>query len=193
MAGAAGVCRSTTSSRPTTSASTRRRAWRTSASRRSTCSSSTSGPTSGRPTIAGSARLRALKDEGLVQRPRHQRQPLAAGQRAARARDRADRLRCRWSTTSSTRAPKTSCSRTAPEARDRHHRRVPFDEGSLTGTLTADDDLADGRLPQSLLQPREPAATLPRVDRAAARRSGRDVDAASSRCGTSWPTRPCRP
>ena len=43
--------------------------------------------------------------------------------------------------------------------------RVPFDEGSLTGTLTRGLDVARGRLAQPLLQPRAPAATLERVDR----------------------------
>ena len=37
--------------------------------------------------------------------------------------------------------------------------RVPFDEGSLTGTLTADIDVAGGGLPQHLLPAREPDAT----------------------------------
>ena len=58
VAGARRATRSTTSSPPTTSASTPRRACRTSACRRSTSSSSTSGTTSGRPTSAGSARVR---------------------------------------------------------------------------------------------------------------------------------------
>ena len=43
--------------------------------------------------------------------------------------------------------------------------RVPFDEGSLTGTLTADSTLAGRRLPQPLLHAREPAPTLERVER----------------------------
>ena len=43
--------------------------------------------------------------------------------------------------------------------------RVPFDEGTLTGTLTTETPLARGRLAQHLLRPREPrrrASTAPR-------------------------------
>ena len=160
----------------TTSANTPRRASRTSASRRSTCSSCTCGPMSGRPTIAGSARLRALKDEGLVRAHRDQRQPLAAGQCAARARERphrcgAGRLQ-RLRSESRGRAISV-----LPEASDCGHRRVPFDEGSLTGTLTRDDDLADGRLPEPLLQPRQPAGDPPPRRPSALGRAGGHVDA----------------
>ncbi len=44
--------------------------------------------------------------------------------------------------------------------------RVPFDEGGLTGTLSAGHDVSRGRLAQHLLRPREPAP-----DRAARRRA----------------------
>ena len=46
--------------------------------------------------------------------------------------------------------------------------RVPFDEGSLTGTLTADTRWPDGRLPQQLLHARR---TWPRRCRASTRSS----------------------
>ena len=64
---------------------------------------------------------------------------------------------CRSSTTSSTRTPRTSCSPICQEQDIAVIARVPFDEGSLTGTLTAETTLARGGLPQPLLPPREPA------------------------------------
>ena len=46
--------------------------------------------------------------------------------------------------------------------------RVPFDEGSLTGTLTAESTLARRGLPEHLLPPENLQPTLERVDAAAA-------------------------
>ena len=44
--------------------------------------------------------------------------------------------------------------------------RVPFDEGSLTGTLTPDITWPDGDWRNSYFTPENLAATLPRVERA---------------------------
>ena len=55
-------------------------------------------------------------------RVRHQRQPLGADQRAARARHRARSTASRWSTTSSTRRRRTSCFPYCQRARHRRHR-----------------------------------------------------------------------
>ena len=43
--------------------------------------------------------------------------------------------------------------------------RVPFDEGSLTGTLAADSKWPDGDFRNMYFNPEQLAATLPRVDR----------------------------
>jgi aryl-alcohol dehydrogenase-like predicted oxidoreductase len=43
--------------------------------------------------------------------------------------------------------------------------RVPFDEGSLTGTLTADSRWAEGDWRNIYFAPQHLAATLPRVER----------------------------
>ena len=52
--------------------------------------------------------------------------------------------------------------------------RVPYDEGSLTGTLTAGQPLAGGRLPEHLLRPGEPGADRGPGRGAAEGRAGRD-------------------
>ena len=124
---------------------------RTSASRRSTCSSSTSGATRG-PTDEGWQRaVDDLKREGLDPRVRHQRQPLGADQRAARARDRPDRQRAGGLQHLRPGAGGRAASRTASAHDIAVIARVPFDEGSLTGTLTTDIDVARGRLAEPLL------------------------------------------
>ena len=70
--------------------------------------------------------------------------------------------------------------------------RVPFDEGSLTGTLTADDDVAQGRLAQPLLHARQPRRDGAEGRRAAAAGAGRTARCRTSRCASSCTTRPCR-
>ena len=88
---------------------------------------------------------------------RDQREPVGAGERPAGARDRASWTACRSSTTSSTRIPRTCCSPIARQHGIAIIARVPFDEGSLTGTLRADSDVARGRLAQPLLHARHAA------------------------------------
>ena len=68
------------------------------------------------------ARGRRSEAREAGSRVRHQRQPLGAGQRAARARDRARSTACRWSTTSSTRRRRTSCFPTARRTTSRSSR-----------------------------------------------------------------------
>ena len=51
--------------------------------------------------------------------------------------------------------------------------RVPFDEGSLTGTLTRGFDVAGRRLPQHLLSAREPAQYRSSASRSCCRWSRR--------------------
>ena len=145
---------------------------------RSISSSSTSGTTRGPTDVRWQRAVGALKEDGLVSAigisiNRWQPANVLRG-----ARDRISSTRSRSSTTSSTRARRTSSSPSASEQDIAVIARVPFDEGSLTGTLTADIDLAGRGLPQHLLPAREPDAT---------RSSGSTSCGRSSRAGMTMP------
>ena len=155
--------RSTRCSPPTTSASTPRRASRTSACRPSTCSSSTCGATRGPTTTAGSARLDDLKDERLVRALRHQRQPLGARPTCCGRSTRASSTRVQVVYNVFDQAPEDELFPYCQAHGIAVIARVPFDEGSLTGTLTADIDLARGRLAQPLLHARTTCADARRA------------------------------
>ena len=105
--------------------------------RRSTCSSSTSGKTPGPRTSAGSARVDDLKREGADPRRRHQRQPLGAGQRARAALDTGliDAVQVIYNIFDQ--APEDELFPLCREHGIAVIARVPFDEGTLTGTLDA--------------------------------------------------------
>ena len=91
-----------------------------------------------------------LKRRKLDQRVRHQREPLAACECGAK-RSVPDWLtQCRSSTTSSTRAPEDELFPPCRTFDIAVIARVPFDEGSLTGTLTTRQPLARRRLPEHL-------------------------------------------
>ena len=153
----------------------------------STCSSSTSGATPGRTTTLA-ARGRVAEGRRAGPRDRHQHQPLAAGERAEGARAPISSTACRSSTTSSTRRPRTSCSSSAERRNIAVIARVPFDEGSLTGTLTRRHDVAGGGLPQHLLPAREPEATRSSASRSCVRSSPPACRCRNWRCGTSCST-----
>ena len=72
---------------------------------------------------------------------------------------------CRSSTTSSTRIPKTCCFPYCQERGIAVIARVPFDEGSLTGTLEPGTRFPDGDWRNLYFTPEQLDATLPRVDR----------------------------
>ena len=178
VAGEAVIRRSTTSSPPTTSANTPRRAWRTSASRRSTCSSCTSGPMSGRPTIAGSARSRALKDEGLVRalgisvnrwQPANVLRALESGL--------IDAVQVVYNVFDQ--SPEDELFPYCQKHRDRDHRQGAIRRRQPHRHADRDVDLAGGRLPEPLLQPRQPAGHASPRRPAAHGRSGGHVDAAA--------------
>jgi aryl-alcohol dehydrogenase-like predicted oxidoreductase len=87
-----------------------------------------------------------------------------------RALDRALALGCNffdtaWSTTSSTRRRATNCFPTASSTTSRLIARVPFDEGSLTGTLTPESTWPDGDWRNIYFARANLEATLARVDR----------------------------
>ena len=67
--------------------------------------------------------------------------------------------------------------------------RVPFDEGSLTGTLTAGLDVAGRRLAEHLLQPGAPGGDAATGRPPRARWFPRAWTCPSWRCGSSWSTR----
>ena len=68
--------------------------------------------------------------------------------------------------------------------------RVPFDEGSLTGTMTADDRWPRGRLAQPLLPAGAAAARRCPTSIACVRSFPREARSPSSPCGSSSTTRP---
>ena len=100
------------------------------------------GRLGGRRAVA--ARRGRSETRGAHQGVRHQRQPLGAGQCRQGVENRQPWTASRWSTTSSTRAPRTSCSSVCQELNVGIIARVPFDEGSLTGSLAADAAYPEG-------------------------------------------------
>ena len=130
-----------------------------------------------------------LKRRGAGARLRHQRQPLGSRPTCCARSRPGSSTACRSSTTSSTRRRRTSCSRTASAHNIAVIARVPFDEGSLTGTLTPDSTLARGRLAQHLLQPGEPRPRRWRASSGSSRWCPTAWTCRSWRCGSSWSTR----
>ena len=137
---------------------------RTSACRRSTCSSFTSGATRGPTTAAGSARPRQLKEDGLVRaigisinrwQPANVLRALDTGL--------IDAVQVVYNVFDQ--SPEDEL---FPACRDKNIAviaRVPFDEGSLTGTLTADTRWPDGDFRNLYFRPENLIPTLERVDR----------------------------
>ena len=145
VAGASPDTRSTTCSRPTTSANTPRtqpeeprRVRRIDLQQFHVWSDDVGG----RRSLA--ARGLGAEGRGPGARDRHQHQPLAAGERPAGARHRADRRGAGRLQRASIRARRTSSSPPASEHDIAVIARVPFDEGSLTGTLTRDSTWPQG-------------------------------------------------
>ena len=115
--------------------------------------------------MAGSAAIDDLKRERLV---RASGSASTAGKPTNVLRaldDRARSTACRWSTTSSIRRRKTSCFPYCQAHDIAVIARVPFDEGSLTGTLTADSQWPEGDWRNLYFNPEHLAATLARVER----------------------------
>ena len=161
--------RSTTSSLPTTSASTPRRACEPRRlDARPAAVPRVDRRVGGRRSLAARGRARS-RTRGWSARSAS---ASTAGSRptsCARSRP-GSSTPCRSSTTSSTRAPRTSCSRTA-RSTIAVIARVPFDEGSLTGTLTATRRGRAGTSATSTSSPRTCGDAGAR--RAAARRRAR--------------------
>ena len=154
---------SRTSSRPTTSASTRRRAWRTSGWSGSTCSSSTSGRTSGRTTSAGSAPWRSSRRRasssgiGLsVNRwePWNGLETLRTGL--------VDAVQVIYNVFDQ--APEDELFPLCRELDVAVIARVPFDEGSLTGRLTRESRWPRGDFRNVYFGPENLGPTVERVE-----------------------------
>ncbi len=105
--------------------------------------------------------VRALEGRRARQGVRHQRQPVRAGQRAAGARDRPGRLGAGRLQRPRPEPGRRAVSRRASAANIAVIARVPFDEGSLTGTLTADARWPEGDFRNRYFTPENLAATLP--------------------------------
>ena len=143
--------------RPNTSASTRRRASRTSGSRRSISSSSTSGATPGRTTTAGSARRRKLKEDGLVRaigisinrwQPTNVLRALDTGL--------IDAVQVVYNVLDQN--PEDELFPVCREHEHRRHRPRAVRRRQSDRHADRDIDLADGRFPEHLLPSREPAS-----------------------------------
>ena len=134
-----------------------------------------------------------LKRRGLDRGLRHQRQPLGAGERTEGARRPASSTACRSSTTSSTRLPRTCSSPRASRRASAVIARVPFDEGSLTGTLPLDSRGRQGDWRNLYFTPERLRETLARVESASAARAARRAPCPTWRCASSSTTRPSRP
>ena len=154
---------------------------RTSASRASTCSSSTSGPTRGPTTSGGSGPCRDLKREGLIKavgisvnrwEPANVLGALRTGL--------IDAVQVVYNIFDQ--APEDELFPLCQELGVAVIARVPFDEGSLTGTMTVERHVAEGRLAESLLH----------AARTCGRRS-RAWSASRPTCRRGWtcPTWPC--
>ena len=159
----AGDSRSTTASRPTTSANTPRRAWRTWASPRSTSSSSTSGKTPGRATSAGSARSTTSSAQGLVRavgvsvnrwEPANVLETLKTGL--------IDAVQVIYNIFDQ--APEDELFPLCRELDVAVIARVPFDEGTLTGTLTKDTRWPEGDWRNTYFVPENLSASVDRAE-----------------------------
>ena len=71
--------------------------------------------------------------------------------------------------------------------------RVPFDEGSLTGTMTVNDTWPKGDWRNLYFTPENLRETLARVERVKADLPGRHGPARNWPCGSSCTTRPSPP
>ena len=123
------------------------------------------GTTRGRTTTGWQRAAQELKRQKLVARVRHQREPLGAGQRASRRCAPGSSMRCRSSTTSSTRIPRTSCSPPAASSTSRSSRACRSTKAASPARCrkTAAGPKATGGT--SISRPANLAETLARVER----------------------------
>ena len=164
---------------------------RTSASRRSTFSSCTSGPTNGRPTIAGRSALRALKDEGLVRalgisinrwQPANVLRALDSGL--------IDAVQVVYNVFDQ--SPEDELFPVLREAQDCGHRaECHLTKAASRDTLTPTSTWPSGDFRNLYFNPDNLQATLPRVARLRAVVPA-GMTMPNWRCGTSWRTPPSR-
>ena len=128
-------------------------------------------------TSAGSGRWTTCKRAGADPRRRHQRQPLGAGERAARRCGPAlvDAVQVIYNIFDQ--APEDELFPLCRELDIGVIARVPFDEGTLTGTLTRRRHWPEGDWRNTYFVPENLAASVERAERAAAAGAGGDDDA----------------